>query len=61
MYSASYSPKIRAFARCIREDGLEKFSNYILDVIQRGLDIRNNGDLDLKTEQAVLNILRNVC
>ncbi len=58
MYSDTYSPKIRAFARCIREDGIEKFASYILDAIKRGLDIRKEGDLDLKIEREVLDILR---
>ncbi|MFX0106009.1 MAG: DUF3795 domain-containing protein [Candidatus Hodarchaeota archaeon] len=58
MYSESYSPKIRAFARCIREDGIDKFAIYILDAIKRGLDIKKDGDLDLKTEREILKILR---
>ena len=58
MYSDSYSPKIKAFARCIREDGIEKFTTYIIDAIKRGLDIKKEGDLDLNTEREVLRVLR---
>jgi len=58
MYSDSESPKIKSLARCIKEDGIEKFASYILQVIEQGLDITKDGDLDHKTEKEVLAILR---
>jgi len=58
MYSDSESPKIKSFARCIKEDGIVKFARYILQVIDQGLDITQDGDLDRKTEKEILAILR---
>jgi hypothetical protein len=58
MYSDSKSLKTKSFARCIKEDGIERFASYILRVVEQGLDISQGGDLDHKTENEVLVILR---
>ena len=58
MYSDRHDPKVKAFARCIREDGAEAFVDYILKNLKRGLDVRYQGDYDSKTESEVLTLLR---
>lgn len=58
MYSNSHAPKVKAFAMCIREDGVDEFVNYILNCIESGMDITYRGDLDTKTQSEVLRILR---
>jgi hypothetical protein len=58
MFSDSESPKVKAFARCIREDGIEEFANLILRVLELGLDITQGGGLDNKSEKEVLALLR---
>ena len=53
--------KLRAFVQCIKEDGLEQFSQYIVDNQEKGLVYHRTGimgDYDLKTEDAVLVLLR---
>ncbi|MBN1891911.1 MAG: DUF3795 domain-containing protein [Clostridiales bacterium] len=53
--------KIRAFIRCIREDGLERFSEYIARNAERGVVYHLDGifgDYDLKSEEEVLRLLR---
>ncbi|MBB5264689.1 hypothetical protein HNP82_001817 [Catenibacillus scindens] len=53
--------KIRAFIRCIKEDGLEKFISYIENNMGQGLVYHRHGftgDYDLETEDAVLELLR---
>ncbi|MFW9821262.1 MAG: DUF3795 domain-containing protein [Candidatus Thorarchaeota archaeon] len=58
IYSADYDPKIRAFARCIKEDGVDQFIQYVLDNNKRGLDVSIGKDYDNKTEKEVLCLLR---
>ena len=53
--------KLRAFITCIKEDGLEMFSQYIVNNIESGIVYHRNGvygDYDLETEEAILHLLR---
>lgn len=59
MYGDDHDPKIKAFARCIREDGIEKFADFIMKNNEKGLDARFQGDYDFRTEVLVLALLRN--
>ena len=58
MYSTDHDPKIKAFARCIKEDGVDQFIQYVLENIKRGLDVSIGKDYDNKTEKEVLSLLR---
>ena len=58
MYSTDYDPKIKAFARCIKEDGVDQFIQYVLDNKERGMDVSSGKDYDNKTEKEVLSLLR---
>jgi hypothetical protein len=54
--------KIRAFIACIKEDGLERFTEYIERNERRGIVYHRAGilgDYDLETEADVLKLLRN--
>jgi len=53
--------KIRAFITCIREDGLDRFAEYIIRNRLNGIVYHRegiSGDYDLNTEAAVLALLR---
>lgn len=53
--------KIRAFITCIKEDGLERFSEYLLRNAENGIVYHRDGiwgDYDLDSEAAVLKLLR---
>ena len=53
--------KIRAFVKCIKEDGIDKFISYIQENKKRGIVYHRTGvigDYDLATEDAVLLLLR---
>lgn len=53
--------KIRAFIACIREDGLDRFAEYIVRNVENGIVYHREGifgDYDLATESAVLRLLR---
>ena len=53
--------KIRAFIRCIKEDGLERFAEYVVRNGQKGVVYHREGiygDYDLDGEDAVLGLLR---
>lgn len=53
--------KIRAFIACIKEDGIERFSGYIVGNHEKGIVYHRNGiwgDYDLRSEAAVLKLLR---
>ena len=53
--------KIRAFVRCIREDGLESFAEDIVRKEAKGIVYHRSGiygDYDLATEAEVLELLR---
>jgi len=58
MYSTDHDPKIKAFARCIKEDGVDQFIQYVLDNKERGMDVSSGKDYDNKTEKEVLSLLR---
>ncbi|MCL1929142.1 MAG: DUF3795 domain-containing protein, partial [Treponema sp.] len=54
--------RLKTFVKCIKKDGIEKFSEYILRNIKNGIVYHRNGykgDYDLDTEEAILNLLRN--
>ena len=54
--------RLRVFVKCIKEDGIEAFSQYIVNNLENGiLYHRNgyNGDYDLDSEEAILKLLRN--
>lgn len=59
MYGRGHNPKVKAFARCIREDGPERFIRCILRNRQKGLDVRYQGDYDLEAEAEILALIRN--
>ena len=53
--------KIRAFIRCIKEEGLEKFCQYLSINEKNGIVYHRegySGDYDLPTEEEVLALLR---
>jgi len=53
--------KMRAFVRCMKEDGIEKFIEYINKNIENGAVHHRSGvigDFDLDSEEAVLKLLR---
>lgn len=53
--------KIRAFIRCIREDGLERFAAYLLANAEKGIVYHRSGifgDYDLDSEEEVLRLLK---
>lgn len=54
--------RLKAFVKCIKEDGIEVFSQYILHNLENGVLYHRNGytgDYDLDTEEAILALLRN--
>lgn len=53
--------KMRTFVRCIKEDGIDKFISCIVYNKKQGIIYHKTGafgDYDLKTEEAVLQLLR---
>lgn len=53
--------KMRAFVTCIKEDGLDRFAEYIVRNSERGIVYHRNGvlgDYDLKSEVDILALLR---
>jgi len=53
--------KIRAFVRCIKEDGIENFIGYLNNNANNGFIYHREGiigDYDLNTEEEVLKLLR---
>ena len=54
--------RLKVFVKCIKEDGIETFSQYILRNFENGVLYHRNGytgDYDLDTEEAILALLRN--
>ena len=54
--------RVKTFVKCIKEDGIDKFSEYILRNHNNGIMYHRNGikgDYDLDTEEAILKLLRN--
>jgi hypothetical protein len=59
MYSDSHDVRIRAFARCIKEDGIDKLAEYLIENEKRGIKYGYRKDYDFKqSEEAVLELLR---
>ncbi|NLW69773.1 MAG: DUF3795 domain-containing protein [Eubacteriaceae bacterium] len=55
--------KIRAFVRCIKEDGIDKFIEYLEKNEKEGIVYHTSGiigDYDLSSEEEVLNLLRGI-
>ena len=53
--------RLKTFVKCIKEDGIEKFSGYILRNYQNGVSYHTSGytgDYDLETEEQILQLLR---
>lgn len=53
--------KLRAFIRCIKEDGLERFCEYLAENQRNGIIYHRRGifgDYDLESEEDVLTLLR---
>ena len=57
--------RLKTFVKCIKEDGIDKFSEYILRNYKNGIVYHRDGytgDYDLETEGEILNLLKNgVC
>jgi len=54
--------RLKTFVKCIKEEGIENFCEYILRNYEKGIVYHNNGfigDYDLDTEEKILNLLRN--
>lgn len=59
MYSPTHDLRIRAFARCIKEDGIEKLAEYIIENEKQGIRYGYQKDYDFKqNEDMVLKLLR---
>lgn len=57
--TATHGVKMRAHVRCIKEDGADKFIEYIMNNEKNGIKYGYQKDYDLlKTEDAVLGLLR---
>lgn len=53
--------KMRAFAQCIKEDGIKKFISYLMKKEKDGIVYHRSGvmgDYDLSNEKEVLNLPR---
>ena len=53
--------RLKTFVKCIKEDGIETFSQYILRNLDNGIVYHRSGgkgDYDLDTEEAILRLLR---
>ena len=53
--------KMRAFVKCIKEDGIDTFVRYVEENKRLGVIYHKNGvvgDYDLATEDAVLQLIR---
>jgi len=54
--------RLKVFVKCIKEDGIEAFSQYIARNLEKGILYHRNGytgDYDLDTEDEILSLLRN--
>ena len=58
IYSLGEISKIKAFALCIQQDGIEAFAQYVLDNEKRGLSVEKGKDYDGLPIPQVLNKLR---
>ena len=53
--------RIKTFIKCIKEDGLDNFAEYILRNHKNGVVYHRSGytgDYDLETEEKILHLLR---
>ena len=57
-YSLSNSPKVKAFAICIKEDGANQFIKYILRNNKKGWSVKKGENYDDKAIPEVLSMLR---
>lgn len=54
--------RLKTFVKCIKEDGIDKFAEYILRNYNNGIEYHTSGyigDYDLETEEEILFLLRN--
>jgi len=58
IYSLGEISKIKAFALCIREDGKDKFIEYVMRNAEKGLSVEKGRDYDGKHVSEVLKMLR---
>ena len=58
IYRDGARSKVRAFALCIRQEGLEAFVGHVLRNRQAGLRVEKGGDYDGLPTDAVLRLLR---
>lgn len=58
IYHEGLHSKVRAFALCIRQDGLETFMDLVLRNQRAGLRVEKGGDYDGLPAEAVLRLLR---
>ena len=58
IYSLGDYSKVKAFAICIQEDGIDAFVGYVLRNQSMGLNIEKGGDYDGRLIPSVLKMLR---
>ena len=46
IYSAGNMSKVKAFARAIKEDGMDRFTGNVLDCLSNGLSVEKGKDFD---------------
>jgi hypothetical protein len=59
IYSSGNYSKVKAFAICIKEDGIEIFIDNIVKNMQKGWSVEKGKDYDNKTIDKVLKMIRN--
>jgi hypothetical protein len=50
--------KVKAFATCIQEDGMEQFISYIVKNMEKGLSVEKGKDYDNLLISDVIKLLR---
>lgn len=58
IYTPENSPKVKAFAACIKEDGLDSFIDYVLRNNREGLSVEKGKDYDNLSFSQILKLLR---
>ena len=58
IYSDMQNPKVKAFALCIQQDGVENFIAYVARNLRHGLSVEKGRDYDFKPVPEVLKLLR---
>lgn len=61
MYAAGEYSKIKAFALCIQQDGMDAFVSYVLANQAAGFSVEKGRDYDGKPISVVLKMLRSGC